>query len=113
MVFSLGDTYSGVWATSDEDWNVFNKVAFLSGEYVWRLPLHENYLHSLDSQIADIANCNSADRKAGSSSAACFLVEFTHGVNYIHLDIALTTVIKNLGQGVLIKTLYNFAKTQQ
>lgn len=112
MVFSLGDTFSGVWATSDRDWNVFEKIAYQSGEYVWRLPLHEDYRKILDSRIADIANCNSNDRRAGSSSAACFLVEFTHGVDYIHLDVALTTDVKNMGQGTMIKTLYNFAKTQ-
>lgn len=112
MVFSLGDVYSGVWATNDNDWKVFEKTADKSGEYVWRLPLHEDYRKSLDSRIADIANCNSNDRRAGSSSAACFLVEFTHGVDYIHLDVALTTDVKNMGQGTMIKTLYNFAKTQ-
>ncbi|MDE7075562.1 MAG: leucyl aminopeptidase [Malacoplasma sp.] len=112
MMVSLGDTYSGVWATDDKDWKVFKKTAYESGEYVWRLPLHEDYLKQLDSKVADIANCNSNDRRAGSSSAACFLVEFTHGVNYIHLDVAMTTDVKNMGQGTLIKTLYNFAKTQ-
>ena len=111
MIFSLGDTYTGVWATNDDDWFVFDKVAFQSGEYVWRLPLHEDYRKQLDSRIADIANC-STDRKAGSSSAACFLVEFTHGVNYIHLDVAMTTDAKNMGHGTMIKTLYNFAKIQ-
>lgn len=112
MAFSLGDTFSGVWATDDKDWKVFNKIAYDSGEYVWRLPLHEDYRRMLDSRIADIANCSN-EKKAGSSSAACFLVEFTHGINYIHLDVAMTTDAKNMGQGTMIKTLYNFARTQK
>ena len=111
MIFALGDVYSGVWTTNENDWTSFNNVANKSGEYVWRLPLHENFRKALDSRIADIVNsCD--DRRAGSSRAACFLVEFTHGVDYIHLDVAITADAKNMGQGVMIKTLYNFAKTQ-
>lgn len=112
MVFSLGDVYSGVWTTNENDWTTFNTVAHQSGEYVWRLPMHENFRKMLDSRIADIVNsCD--DRRAGSSRAACFLAEFTHGVDYIHLDVAATADAKNMGQGVMIKTLYNFAKTQK
>lgn len=112
MIFSLGDVYTGVWATNDDDWSKFSCVAYKSGEYVWRLPLHEDYKKLLDSKIADIAN-SCSDLRAGSSRAACFLAEFTHNVNYIHLDVAITADAKNMGQGVMIKTLYNFAKTQQ
>lgn len=109
MAFSLGDTYTGVWSTCDKDWARFEKTAKKAGEYVWRLPLHEDYRRMLDSRIADIVNsCD--DRRAGSSRAANFLVEFTHGVNYIHLDVAMTADAKNMGQGVMIKTLYEFAK---
>lgn len=112
MIFSLGDIYSGVWTTNDKDWTTFKHVANDSGEYVWRLPLHENFRKMLDSRIADIANsCD--DRRGGSSRAACFLAEFTHGVDYIHLDVAMTADAKNMGQGVMIKTLYNFALNQK
>lgn len=111
MVFALGDTYSGVWTTCDNDWMMFEIIARNSGEYVWRLPMHENFRKVLDSRIADIVN-SSNNRNAGSSRAACFLSEFTHGVSYIHLDVAATADAKDMGQGVMIKTLYNFAKTQ-
>lgn len=112
MIFSLGDVYSGVWTSHDNDWREFEKVAFDSGEYVWRMPLHENFLKMLDSDIADMKNsCD--DRRGGSSRAACFLNEFTHGKNFIHLDVAITADVNNQGQGVMIKTLYNFAKNQK
>ena len=66
----------------------------------------------LDSDIADMKNsCD--DRRGGSSRAACFLNEFTHGKNFIHLDVAITADVNNQGQGVMIKTLYNFAKNQK
>ena len=109
MAFSLGDTYTGVWSTCNKDWKRFKKAAKKAGEYVWRLPFHENYRDLLKSRIADIAN-ECGDRRAGSCRAANFLVEFTHGVNYIHLDVAMTATSKNAGQGIMIKTLYEFSK---
>lgn len=111
MIYSLGSTYSGVWSTCSCQWKEFEEVAKLSGEYVWRLPFHEDFLKPLDSNIADI--CNSvSDPKAGSSRAACFLKEFTENIPYIHLDVAATTDVKNIGQATLLKTLYNYAKKQ-
>lgn len=110
MIFSLGDTYSGVWATNDSDWEKFNKVASKAGEFVWRLPLHEDFMKPLLlSKVADMTN-SSNDRRAGSSRAACFLKEFTMGVNYIHLDVAITADVDDMGQAVMVRTLYLFAK---
>lgn len=111
MLYSLGDTYTGVWSTCTCQWNEFDNVAFSSGEYVWRLPLHEDFLKPLESNIADLANSVS-DPRAGSSRAACFLKEFTHDVPYLHLDVACTTDVKNIGHAVMLKTLYNYAKKQ-
>lgn len=111
MIFSLGDIYSGVWATNDNDWENFNKIAFNSGEYVWRLPFHEAFKKPLESKIADITN-SSSDRRAGSSRAACFLKEFTHDLDYIHLDVACTADVDNIGQAVMLRTLYFLAKEQ-
>lgn len=111
MIFSLGDIYSGVWATNDSDWETFSKIAFDSGEYVWRLPFHEAFKKPLESKIADITN-SSSDRRAGSSRAACFLKEFTHDLNYIHLDVACTADVDNIGQAVMLRTLYFLAKEQ-
>lgn len=107
----LGDVYTGVWATSQEDWKAFNHAAFHSGEYVWRLPFHEDYLKIIASKVADIANSSNV-LGANSSVAACFLKEFTNNLPFIHLDVASTTTVNNEGQGVMLNTLYHFAKYQ-
>lgn len=109
MIFSLGDTYTGCWATSDADWEAFKKASQWGGEFVWRLPFHDDFLKPLKSDFADLKN-SSNDRRAGSSRAACFLKEFTMSKNYIHLDVASTADKNDRGQGVMIKTLYRFAK---
>lgn len=108
MVFSLGNTFSGCWATSDGDWKIVNRSANRAGEFVWRLPFHEEFLKPLKSDFADLKN-SSNDRNAGSSRAACFLKEFTLGTNYIHFDVAATADKNDRGQGVMIKTLYRIA----
>lgn len=108
MVFSLGDTFSGCWSTSDADWKLVSRSSNRSGEFVWRLPFHEDFLKPLKSDLADLKN-SSNDRNAGSSRAACFLKEFTLGTNYTHFDVAATADKDNRGQGVLIKTLYRIA----
>lgn len=111
MVYALGDTYTGVWSTCSSQWHDFERTARCAGEYVWRLPMHEDFLKTLESNIADIANSVS-DPRAGSSRAACFLKEFTNNIPYIHLDVAMTTDVKNIGQATMLKTLYTYAKNQ-
>jgi leucyl aminopeptidase len=52
----------------------------------WRMPLDEEYVKVFKSNFADIAN--SADRAAGSITAAKFLQAFVHDTPWAHLDIA-------------------------
>ncbi len=109
MVYSLGDTFTGVWTTKEEDWNTFKIAADRAGEYIWRLPLHNDFRKLLNSDFADIKNsCN--DPRGGSSRAACFLNEFTENIPYIHLDVAKTADSGDKGQAIMIKTLYNFSR---
>jgi leucyl aminopeptidase len=65
----------------------------------------------LKSNFADIANSVSGP-KAGSSRAACFLKEFTMEKHYSHFDVAATADKDNIGTGIILRTLYNIAKSQ-
>ena len=112
MIYSLGETYTGTWATSDEIWNQTLQAAKLASEQVWRLPFHKEFLDMLKkSSVADIVNSCSGPA-AGSSRAACFLKEFTLGKNYVHFDVAATADKGNVGTGIILRTLYNIAKSQ-
>ena len=108
MIFALGESFSGVWSTSDVEWKNFESAAYSGGEFVWRLPFHQDFIDMMKSPIADIKN-SSNDRRGGSSRAAGFLKEFTENLDYIHLDIAATAHVDNRGQAVLLKTLYRYA----
>jgi leucyl aminopeptidase len=59
-----------------------------SGEKVWQLPLFDDYMAQLESDIADLEN--SGGRAAGSVTAALFLKQFVGQIPWIHLDIAGT-----------------------
>ncbi|MGL4951655.1 MAG: leucyl aminopeptidase [Mycoplasma sp.] len=109
MRFSLGDTYTGTWATNDKIWSELLEGAKQAGEQVWRLPFHSDFTSMMNSKFADIANSVSGPN-AGSSRAACFLREFTMDKPYVHLDVAATADKGNVGTGVILRTLYNVAK---
>ena len=57
------------------------------GERVWRMPLVDDYLAAIVSQVADLRQ-SPADRSAGSITAALFLREFVGQRRWAHLDIA-------------------------
>ena len=54
---------------------------------IWRLPLYQPYRESLESKVADLANC-SRDPYAGAITAALFLREFVpQETPWAHLDV--------------------------
>ncbi len=77
-------------ATFTEDAPLYGELeeaATRLGDPVWRLPLHKPYRSSLESSVADIANCSSAPY-GGAISAALFLQEFVDPqVPWVHFDV--------------------------
>ncbi len=105
IVSALGQTYSGIWATSDQAWEDILKASENQHELLWRMPFDDAFIKNIkDSKVADMKNTDLSGQ-AGSCSAAMFLKEFTNGVEYIHCDIAGTADIDEVPQGVLVKTL--------
>ncbi|MBV8434260.1 MAG: aminopeptidase, partial [Candidatus Eremiobacteraeota bacterium] len=88
MVISLGHSSTGAVSNDDAFADAFLRVANASGERYWRLPLYDDYLTAMKSDIADLKN--TGGRAAGSLTAGAFLREFVDGKPWIHLDIAGT-----------------------
>ena len=110
VIVALGSTYSGAWSTTEKGWKDLEKAAQRANELVWRMPLHPDYIKYMKgTDIADLKN-TALDGKAGSSTAAMFLSNFTEGVEFIHLDIAGTADISHKPQGVLVKTFVELVK---
>ncbi|WP_186330819.1 M17 family metallopeptidase [Mycoplasmopsis arginini] len=105
MIMALGDTYTGVWSTTDKGWEDVQKAAKIQHELVWRMPLDEEYAEYIKGSIvADLKNTDFTGN-AGSSSAVMFLNEFTNGVEYIHFDIAGTCDINEKPMFAMVKTI--------
>jgi leucyl aminopeptidase len=88
-----------------------------TGEYMWQLPMYEEYKENLKSDFADIKNIG--NRYGGAITAAKFLAEFVDETPWVHLDIAGTSetdkekgyLVKG-ATGVPVRTLVNFILSQ-
>ena len=82
---SLGLRTAGVFANNEVLATRFLDAAAESGEPFWRMPLVDDYLEGLESEIADADN---AGPGPGAILAALYLQPFTGGLPWMHLDIA-------------------------
>lgn len=88
IVISLGHAAVGAMSNDDAFVNDFLRIANTTGERYWHLPIYDDYLTAMKSEIADLKN--TGGRAAGSLTAAAFLREFVDAKPWIHLDIAGT-----------------------
>ncbi len=115
VVVALGYANAGVFANDDAFYERFAKAASESGERMWRLPVGDEYLDLMRSNIADLQN--TGGRWGGASSAAAFLKEFAEDTPWLHLDIAGTAWMDDQKpwiakgpSGVALRTLVQLAK---
>ena len=110
VVYALGSFYTGVWSSSNRNWNLIEDAANKSSEKVWRMPLDKQYISSLSKNtFADIQSCSNVEY-SDCNIAAAWLQTFTDNKEYIHIDIAGTADIKEKGKSPMIKTVVEFIK---
>jgi leucyl aminopeptidase len=88
VLVALGRTVSGLMGSPDEWVEHVRASADRAGDRVWPLPIYEEALEQIRSDIADLANVGG--RPGGALTAAAFLREFAGGLPWAHLDIAGT-----------------------
>ncbi len=104
IVTALGQFVTGLFTyAGEEDANEafaeqVARAGRRTGEWVWRMPVDDDYKVQLASDVADLENCDT-DRAtgAGSITAAVFLKEFVDFdvvEAWAHLDIAGTSMMK-------------------
>jgi leucyl aminopeptidase len=86
-IIALGDEASAILGNNQNMINKLIKIGQATGDKLWQLPLFDEYLEYIKSDIADIANANE-DRKAGTITAAKFLEQFVDKTPWVHIDIA-------------------------
>jgi leucyl aminopeptidase len=115
-VVALGYANAGVFANDEDAYQHFTRALQKSGEKFWRLPLDQEYLDQIRSNIADIMN--TGGRWGGASTAAVFLKEFVDDTPWLHLDIAGTawmdegkSWIAKGPSGIAVRSLVEFVKS--
>jgi leucyl aminopeptidase len=87
VAIALGSTYAGLVSNDDALAAEVIEAGEVTGELVWRLPLHPEYKELMKGTVADLSNLGKK-RKAGTITAASFLEEFVGETPWAHLDIA-------------------------
>ncbi|HZU33398.1 MAG TPA: leucyl aminopeptidase [Candidatus Angelobacter sp.] len=115
-VVALGHANAGVFSNDEDVYQHFTRALLRSGEKFWRLPLDQEYLDQIRSNIADIMN--TGGRWGGASTAAVFLKEFAEDTPWIHLDIAGTAWIDDNRSwiakgpsGIAVRSLVEFVRS--
>ncbi len=115
VVVALGHANAGVFSNDDPMYECFRQAVDEAGEKFWRLPLGEDYLEAMRSNIADLVNAGG--RWGGASCAAAFLKEFAEDTPWIHLDIAGTAWMDDAKpwiakgpSGIALRSLVEFVK---
>ena len=88
IVGALNDEYAGLFSRDDRLAAAIAAAGTATGEEVWRMPLHKNYLEDMKSDIADIKNVVEGGGP-GAGLGATFVGFFVDkNVPWAHLDIA-------------------------
>ena len=85
MKVSLGLRTGGLFATEHQLVERIQAAGEAAGELWWPMPLIDDHVEALRSDIADLRQCPPGP---GGVTAALFLREFTGGLPWAHLDIA-------------------------
>lgn len=86
---ALGFEAAALFTKQDNLRTVGSEIGEVSGDYVWPLPMWEEYAPMVKAQFGDVTNSGKI-RWGGAIEGAMFLAEFTDGKPWIHLDIAPT-----------------------
>jgi leucyl aminopeptidase len=89
MLVALGTEKAGLFANNNELAERLLAAGEATGDYLWRMPLGDEYNKLLDSPLADVKNISNG-RWGGAITAACFLERFVNQTVWAHLDIAPT-----------------------
>ncbi len=88
VILGLGHHRTGILGNNQKVIERILVAGDRCGEPLWQLPLDEEYVKQIDSDVADIKN--TGGRPAGTITAAAYLQKFVGDTPWTHLDIAGT-----------------------
>jgi len=114
-VVALGERISAVFTEDDKLAKALQEAGEKTGDYVWRLPLWEEYENEIKGSLGDFTNVHNKDsRYGGAIYGAIFLHQFIKGFKWAHIDIAPRMIAmtgENLATGAVgspVRLLYKF-----
>ncbi|RUO33852.1 leucyl aminopeptidase family protein [Aliidiomarina soli] len=90
-VRAIGTEYSAIFSDDERILATLKSAGEAVDELVWQLPMHENYMASIRSDVADLINGGSP----GASAGAMFLREFAGDTPWAHIDMAGNAMISS------------------
>jgi len=118
VLIALGTEVCGLMGNDSKLADSLKKAAKNTDEYIWELPIIDEWREDMKSNIADLKNIGGS-RWGGSAKAAAFLENFVgEGIPWAHLDIAgcgdsqghLPYCPKKGASGTMIRTLIDYAR---
>jgi len=112
---ALGERASAIFTDDDSLAETMKKIGEKTGDYVWQLPMWEEYENEIKGSIGDFTNIHNKDsRYGGAIYGAIFLYQFIKGYKWVHIDMAPRMVAmagENLALGATgspVRLLYKF-----
>lgn len=87
-IIALGTNVAGIIGNNDKLIQVLKDNSKITGEKIWQLPLYDEFLDLLKSNVASMKNIGG--RTGGTITAAAFLSHFVDKIPWAHFDIAGT-----------------------
>ncbi|QQS20705.1 MAG: leucyl aminopeptidase family protein [Candidatus Moraniibacteriota bacterium] len=84
---ALGERASAIFTRDAELEKGIRELGELSGDFVWPLPLWEEYDEEIRGTFGDVANIGRT-KWGGAITAAAFLAQFAIGYRWVHIDMA-------------------------
>jgi leucyl aminopeptidase len=112
---AVGAEIAAMFCNDDDLAAAVAKSASAQDDAVWRMPLHDDYNHMLDSKVADVVN-SAASPYAGAITAALFLQKFVGDTRWMHFDIMAFNTRKRParpegGEAMALRAVYTFLET--
>jgi leucyl aminopeptidase len=112
---ALGERASAIFTEDDKLAKTLEEAGEKTGDYVWRLPMWEEYENEIKGSLGDFTNIHNKDsRYGGAIYGAVFLHQFIKGHKWAHIDMAprMTAMAgENLSSGAVgspVRLLYKF-----
>ena len=87
---ALGQRASAIFSKDDELIEKLKDIGEKSGDYLWPLPMWDEYESDVEGAFGDVSNIGKSGRYGGAISGAMFLWQFAKPNLWAHVDIAPT-----------------------